>query len=105
MGVKMEINNETKFGFCKGCEKWKPRDEMRGINANVFGTEVHGIEEVVRVRLCPECFREFLLKLKEYQWEGLLYEAREIATDEELARNCDEISSCESQSVMLDNPK
>jgi len=62
MGVKMntEINEDTKFGFCRGCQKWKLRDNLVSTNILIFGEGVDNIEDTIRLRLCKdECHPKY----------------------------------------------
>ena len=97
----MKIENDTKFGHCEGCKKLTPRDEMNGANINVFGSEVYELEEVLRIRMCPVCFKKFLEDVKKLKWQVTLHEARHIRIDKDLSAKCDEVEFDDSQEAIL----
>jgi len=102
----MKIENDTKFGFCRGCQKWHPRGELRSTNILIYGEGVDNIEDQIRLRLCEPCHAEQKKRWlsdngKSLRWEPTLIEARHIRINPELAEKCDFIEFDESQEALL----
>ena len=77
------MSTHTKYGFCKLCETWVPRDEMLSVNISVYDAENN--EEKIRVRVCPPCQKVFKFDLKGLEWDNNLKTEGEIRTSKGLA--------------------
>lgn len=102
----MEINDTTKFGFCRGCQKWKPRESLVSTNIRIYGEGVDNIDDLIRLRLCPECHEEQRQRWlydgdKSLEWEPTLVEARHIRVDREKAAQCDEVDFDDSEVALV----
>lgn len=91
MGAEMDIEDETRFGFCRGCNKWKPRDEMISSGITIYAEGADNVADRIQVRLCPACHSERLSQWEELRWDPTLIEARHIRGLASLAAQCDEI--------------
>lgn len=85
------------YGFCLGCEKYVPRDDMISTTLTVFGEGIDEKQERVRFRLCPECHKNQMKRWKtswnnnSIVWRNDIKSACEIMTNEKLASRCDDI--------------
>ncbi len=75
----------TKYGYCKRCEKWVPRDDMGSINVDVY--DENNNESRIRMRLCPECHQAEQVAMKKLEWENVLKMEHEIQMDPVLAES------------------
>ena len=65
-----------RYGWCPGCERWVPRDEMLSFNTDVYDAENR--REVVRQRYCPVCADEERVRLEQRRWKDLLVRAEAL---------------------------
>jgi len=71
------MREHTSFGFCSGCRKWVPRDEMLSINTDVYSAENNKV--IIRQRYCPTCAKEETERLESRQWDHIVVTAKELA--------------------------
>lgn len=81
------MGNNTIYGFCRGCEKWVPRDTMLSINVNVYSEENE--ESRIPLRFCPACHTARRADLGEVRWDNVLLTEAQIRTDPELVTQSD----------------
>lgn len=96
------MGDNTKYGFCRGCQTWKKRDDMLSINVDVYDRFQN--KELIRIRMCPLCHSEFVKMLKGRQWNNELVTEKEIKMDIEMASNSDlefDISSVNPSHTLL----
>lgn len=84
-----KIDDKTLFGFCKLCNRWVPRDSMVSVHINVYGKGVKNVEEIIRLRICPECFEFEIDDWRKQAWDKKMYRAEEIRESRELSERCD----------------
>lgn len=77
------MSAHTQYGFCTGCQKWVPRDEMLSINIAVYNSANEATR--VRVRSCPKCHHVRFAEFKKMEWDHVLKSEHEIKSDPELA--------------------
>ena len=94
------------YGFCRGCEKYVPRDDMISTNMTVYGKGVDEKEEIIRFRLCPSCHKKQMTKWKSIEWDYKIKHACEIMVSKYLSGQCDEIDfDDQDQSAMFEVSK
>jgi len=74
-----EIHAHTKFGLCRACDVWHPRDILLGMNLRAFPGD--GDDVRVTIRLCPKCFDEALHGLIGLQWDNRLLTLDELKNE------------------------
>lgn len=72
-----------KYGLCKVCGRWVPRDEMMVANMDFYDTL--GNKTVIRHRYCPGCHESQKTLMQALAWDGALKIETEIRADERLA--------------------
>ena len=81
------MSAHTPYGFCMGCEKWVPRDEMLSINVAVY--DANNKVERIRVRSCPKCHPKRVEEFKKWNWNHVLKNESEIRSNPELVKRSD----------------
>jgi len=81
------MSNNRKYGFCRGCKKWIPRDDMLSINVSVYDRE--NMEIRIPLRFCPECHEKKKDELDEIKWDNDLKAEVEIRASKILAEQSD----------------
>lgn len=81
------MSAHTPYGFCMGCEKWVPRDEMLSINIAIYNAD--NKPERVRVRSCPKCHAKRAAEFRKWNWDHVLKSEAEIKTDPDLVKQSD----------------
>lgn len=76
-----------KYGCCTMCGRWVPRDEMMTMNVDSF--DARSNKEIIRLRPCPKCSNEMLVKLRRLEWDHILKTEIEIRADARLAALAD----------------
>lgn len=66
-----------RYGFCKGCQGWVPRDEMLSINTHLY--DAQNSEVIIRHRYCPVCHRRVVERTREQGWDNVVVTERELA--------------------------
>jgi len=77
------MSAHTQYGFCIGCKKWVPRDEMLSINVAIYDAD--NKVERVRIRSCPVCHEKRAEEFRAWNWNHVLKTESEIRTDPVLA--------------------
>lgn len=72
----MKSDDVVLYGECKMHGGWVPRDEMMAINCRVFDAE-NNVSNV-RLRFCPNCYKEFLEYVKAFEWKDVLVAEHEL---------------------------
>lgn len=70
---------KSKYGFCPGIKRWVPRDTMLGINVRVFDEDNE--QSIIRIRLSPKAWKEFVDVCKKYEWSNDLRTEEELRAD------------------------
>ena len=78
------VGVNTKYGLCRGCKKWIPRDEMLSINITIYDAE--NKEERVPIRLCPSCHKRKQEEFKKIRWDNILKTEVQIRIRADLAQ-------------------
>jgi len=81
------VGANTKYGFCRGCKKWVPRDEMLSINVSVYDAQNN--ERRIPLRFCPSCHKKKIEETEELRWDNVLKIEVEIKTNKDLAAQSD----------------
>lgn len=81
------MSDNTVYGFCRGCDKWIPRDDMLSINVSVYS--VKNEESRIPLRFCPECHAAKGEALGVLRWDNNLKTESQIRTNRELAAQSD----------------
>ena len=87
----------TKYGLCRGCNRWVPRDCMLSINITVFDKKNE--ESRILMRFCETCHANKEKELRKSEWNNVLKTELEVMTTEELAANS-EIIFDDSEAAM-----
>ena len=74
-----KIDDSTFFGLCNWCNKLVPRNCMVSSSVRVYGKGVKNTEEIIQLRMCPDCFK----------FDNKLYRADQIKESKELSEKCD----------------
>lgn len=81
------MGENTKYGYCKNCKLWVPRDEMLSINCSVY--DAKNEEQKIRLRFCPPCQGKIKEMLENLGWDGVLKLEKDIRVDERLSSKSD----------------
>jgi len=77
------VSANTKYGYCRGCEKWVPRDGMLSINVTVYNEQNQ--EKRIPLRFCEKCHSEKEDEIESMRWDNVLHTEAEIQADVDLA--------------------
>ena len=77
------------FGECKQCSQLVQRGSMRAVN--VVSYRGNDVDTRIRLRLCQDCYKAMMERLKSIEWNGQLYNESEIQIDVDLADRCPEV--------------
>ena len=66
-----------RYARCTGCGRWVLRDEMLGINTDLYDAENR--REVVRQRYCPPCAADERARLLDRQWDHMVVRSEALA--------------------------
>lgn len=95
------ITDNTVFGFCRGCKKWKIKDDMVASTIKIFGKGVDNVASIIRLRLCPACYERESRGWRQLAWDYHILTAAKIRVDEKAALRCDDVDFDDSQSAVM----
>ena len=91
------IEDNVKYGFCRGCNSWQRRDSLVATTIRFYGDGVDNLLRTFRVRLCQPCQEKYADlwtkndRGESIEWTPRLYDAREIRASRELSALCPDI--------------
>ena len=62
---------------------------MVSSSVRVYGKGVKNTEEIIQLRMCPDCFKFELEDWRSMRWNNKLYRADQIKESKELSEKCD----------------
>ena len=69
--------NDMRYGWCVGCVRWVPRDEMLSFNTEVY--DAQNRVEKIRQRYCPICAADERARLMQRRWDHVLVHDESLA--------------------------
>lgn len=92
------VDLHRKYGFCRGgCNKWKPRDDMRSINISVYDEDNR--EMRIPLRFCPECNKKIVEDLLSMAWDNILFSEAQIRCDKAKAEKSNLTVSYDTETI------
>lgn len=71
------MGDHTLYGFCKGCQRWVPRDEMLSINTALY--DAQNRKHVIRHRYCPPCYETERARVQGRMWDHIVVTESDLA--------------------------